>query len=250
MADALANKVAIITGAAQGIGKALALGLADRGATVIASDLNLAGAEAIAAQIAAARGRAYPLRLDVADSAEIRDAMSFAADVGGIDILINNAGVFPRSAVLEMDEREWDHVIAVNLTGTFLCSKAASGLMRKQGRGGRIVNVTSGAAFMVTANAAHYSASKAGIVALTRTLALELAPHRVTVNAIAPGLTDTAQPRIAYSEEDLQAFASRIPLGRIAQPEDMVPAVLFLCSDGAGYITGQTLHVNGGLYMP
>ncbi len=242
------HKVALVTGAAQGIGRALALGLSGSGVTVVCGDVNVTSETA--GQIEHLGGRVHELALDISNEADVERAMTFLAGLGGIDILINNAGVFPRSLVLEMDPAEWDYVMGINLRGTFLCARAAAVCMKAQGRGGRIVNVTSGAAFVPTAQSAHYASSKAGIVALTRVLALELAAEGITVNAVAPGLTDTAQPRSFYSEADLAAFAGRIPVGRLGRPEDIVPAVLFLCDDRSEYVTGQTVHVNGGLYMP
>jgi NAD(P)-dependent dehydrogenase (short-subunit alcohol dehydrogenase family) len=241
-------RTALVTGAAQGIGAAIALALAECGATVVCGDVE--PPHATVEQIRAAGGRSDALAFDVSRASEIGDALEFVASRGGVDILVNNAGVFPRSPALELEEAEWDRVLAVNLKGTFLCSQAAARMMREQARGGRIVNITSGAAFVPTPQSAHYAASKAGIVALTRVLALELAPLRITVNAVAPGLTDTAQPRSFYSDEDLAAIAQRIPLGAIAQPAEIVPAVIFLCGHGAAYVTGQTVHVNGGLFMP
>jgi NAD(P)-dependent dehydrogenase (short-subunit alcohol dehydrogenase family) len=247
MERALGGKVALVTGAAQGIGRALALGLGEAGATVVASDLTAPG---IVHDIRAAGGEAHAIELDIADPDSIETGFSVLDEYGGVDIVVNNAGIFPRRPVIELEPEEWDHVMHVNLRGTYLCSRAAAWRMRAQGRGGRIVNVTSGAAFVPTSQSAAYAASKAGIVAFTRVLALEVAADGVTVNALAPGLTDTAQPRSFYSDEQLRASTARIPAGRLGEPADMVGAVVFLCGDGASYITGQTIHVNGGLYMP
>jgi 3-oxoacyl-[acyl-carrier protein] reductase len=172
------------------------------------------------------------------------------AELHRVDILVNNAGVFPRGTVLELDEATWDTVLDVNLKGTWLCTQAAARVMVEQGEGGRIVNVSSRSAFQPALRGAHYAASKAGIIAFTRNAALELAPYGITVNALAPGLTDTAQPRYGMTEDEIASAASLVPLGRIAQPEDMLPTVLFLCGPGGAYITGQTHHVNGGAWMP
>jgi NAD(P)-dependent dehydrogenase (short-subunit alcohol dehydrogenase family) len=248
VASQLERKIALVTGAAQGIGAAIALELAGQGATVVCSDVELPAATA--ERIRAGGGASHTLTLDVSSAADVGAAVEFLAAIGGVDVLVNNAGVFPRSHALELEEAVWDRVLDVNLKGTFLCSQAVARQMVEQSRGGRIVNITSGAAFVPTPSSVHYAASKAGVVAVTRVLALELAPAAITVNAVAPGLTDTAQPRSFYSDEDLQAIATRIPLGRIARAGEIAPTVAFLCSDEAAYITGQTVHVNGGLFMP
>ena len=250
MAGELAGKVAVVTGAGQGIGKALARGLAQAGAAVVVPDVLAENAAATARQIVADGGRALGLKVDVSQHAQV-DAMIDGAlnELHRVDILINNAGVFPRGMVLELEDETWDAVINVNLRGTWLCSQAAARVMVEQGEGGRIINFASVAAFRPATNGAHYAASKAGIVAFTRNMALEMAPYRITVNAIAPGLTDTAQPRYGMTEEEIAATGETIPLGRIAQPEDMLPTILFLCGPGGAYITGQTHHVNGGSWM-
>jgi len=250
MAGELAGKIAVVTGAGQGIGKALARGLAIAGAGVMVTDVLAENAAATARQIEAEGGRAVSLGVDVSQRAQVQAMIdATVSEHGRIDILINNAGVFPRGMLLELEDETWNAVMDVNLRGTFLCSQAAARVMVRQGDGGRIINFASVAAFRPATNGAHYAASKAGIVALTRNSALELAPHRITVNAIAPGLTDTAQPRYGVTEEEIAATGPTIPLGRIAQPEDMLPTILFLCGPGGGYITGQTHHVNGGSWM-
>jgi len=240
-----------VTGAGQGIGKALALGLAQAGAAVVVSDVLAENAAKTAREIEGAGGRALGLGADVSKRAQVQATIDAAvSEFHRVDILINNAGVFPRSTVLELDEATWDAVINVNLRGTWLCSQIAARVMVDRGEGGRIINFASVAAFRPAVNGAHYAASKAGIVAFTRNMALEVAPHRITVNAIAPGLTDTAQPRYGMTEDEIAETGPTIPLGRIAQPEDMLPTVLFLCGPGGAYITGQTHHVNGGGWMP
>jgi 3-oxoacyl-[acyl-carrier protein] reductase len=163
--------------------------------------------------------------------------------------LINNAATFPRVPFLEMTEHDWDHVLDVNLKGSCFCAQYVAKAMVSSGRQGSIINITSGAALRGSPRGVHYAASKGGVLSLTRAMALELAPYRIRVNAIAPGLTDTAQPRYGSSEEELAEMARSIPFGRMAQPEEIARAAVFLASENAGFVTGQTLHVNGGSYL-
>jgi 3-oxoacyl-[acyl-carrier protein] reductase len=168
--------------------------------------------------------------------------------LGPPEVLVNNAGVFPRASFLELQEREWDHVLGVNLKGSFLCAQAVARALVAGDRPGAIVNISS-SAVRGDARGVHYSASKAGVVGLTRAMALALAPHRIRVNAIAPGLTDTQQPRYGNTEEQLAARGREIPLGRMAQPEEIARVAIFLATSDACWITGELIHVNGGFYM-
>jgi 3-oxoacyl-[acyl-carrier protein] reductase len=239
-----------VTGAQQGIGKAIALAYGREGASVVINYLdNQAAAEEIASQIRALGQRAVPLAGDVAQAADIRRMVEAGESLGGIDILVNNAGIFPRVEFLDMTEAQWDEVLNVNLKGTFLCTQAVAQKLVERGRPGAVINLASSAAFRSSPRGVHYVASKAGIVGVTRATALELAPYRVRVNAIAPGTTDTAQPRYGMSEEELQAAGRQVPLGRMGTPEDVADLAVFLASDAARHITGQTIHVNGGQYL-
>jgi NAD(P)-dependent dehydrogenase (short-subunit alcohol dehydrogenase family) len=246
----LAGKVALVTGAQQGIGKAIALAYGREGASVVINYLdNQAAAEEIASQIRTLGQRAVPIAGDVAQAADIRRMVEAGESLGGIDILVNNAGIFPRVEFLDMTEVQWDEVLNVNLKGTFLCTQAVAQKLVERGRAGAVINLASSAAFRSSPRGVHYVASKAGIVGVTRATALELAPYRVRVNAIAPGTTDTAQPRYGMSEEELQAAGRQVPLGRMGTPEDVADLAVFLASEEARHITGQTLHVNGGQYL-
>ena len=169
-------------------------------------------------------------------------------EFGTIDVLVNNAGIYPSTSIEELTNESWNQVIGTNLTGAFLCSRAAVPIMLEKKKG-RIINVSSTTAFRGAQNGAHYAASKAGLIGFTKALALELAPAGITVNVICPGLTDTAQPRGHMTDQELYAKKERVPLGRIAQPEDIVGPVLFLASDKAAHITGQSVLVNGGDFM-
>jgi NAD(P)-dependent dehydrogenase (short-subunit alcohol dehydrogenase family) len=172
-----------------------------------------------------------------------------ARQLGRLDIMVNNAGVYPRVPMLDMREQDWDYVLDVNLKGTFFGSQAAARAMVAADIHGSIISLAS-RAISGAVRGVHYSASKGGIVAMTRAMALELAPHRIRVNAIAPGLTDTAQPRYGNSEDEIAAAAAALPLGRMAMPEDIAHTAVFLAGDASALITGQTLHVNSGSYMP
>jgi NAD(P)-dependent dehydrogenase (short-subunit alcohol dehydrogenase family) len=245
----LEQRIAIVTGAGQGIGRAIALGLAREGAKVVIADVNEGCANSVKNEIEAAGGRALAIRTDVSNENSVQAMIEKSLkEFLRVDILVNNAGIFPVSSIEEMREEDWDQVIGTNLVGAFLCSRAVASRFLQQGSG-RIISLTSGRAFQGAKNAAHYASSKAGIIGFSKSLALELAPRQITVNVICPGITDTAQPRGHQSEEQIYAQAQKIPLGRIGQPEDLVGTAVFLASAAAAFITGQTLIVNGGSIM-
>ncbi|MBI2370725.1 MAG: 3-oxoacyl-ACP reductase FabG [Deltaproteobacteria bacterium] len=242
----LDGKVAIVTGGGGGIGRALSLGLAQGGARVVVADLIWEKAARVITEFSGLRVHGLAVKADISKAADVDHMIQQALTAyGQLDILVNNAGIYPSSPVESMPEGEWQRVLDTNLKGTFLCSRAAVRRMIPR-RHGRIVNIASGRALAGAAGGAHYASSKAGILGFTRSLALEMAAHGITVNAVTPGVTDTDQPRAHYTEEQLQAVGKRIPLGRIGQPDDLVGAVLFLASEAGRFVTGQNLVVNGG----
>ena len=245
----LDGKCALVTGASRGIGRAVALKLASEGAKLA---LNFAGNEAAAnevrREIEATGGQAILVKADVADEAAVQDMVQKTADAfGRIDILVNNAGITRDGLLARMKEEDWDAVLSTNLKGVFLTTKAAAKLMMKQ-RAGRIVNMASVVGVTGNAGQANYSAAKAGVIGFTKTVARELASRSVTVNAVAPGFIATDMTS-ALSDKAKEAALAGIPLGRMGTPEDVAAAVLFLVSDQASYITGQVLHVDGGMVM-
>jgi len=243
--------VALVTGGQQGIGRAIALALAREGADVALNYLDdPAAAGRVAEEIRATGRRCALVQGDVSRAAEVATLVEAAErGVGPVDTLINNAGIFPRSAFLDLTEEEWDRVHGVNLKGSFLAAQAVARRMVARGAPGAIVNLASAAAYRSSPRGTHYVASKAGVVGLTRAMALELAAHGIRVNAIAPGLTDTAQPRYGSSEAEIQTTARQVPLGRMAEPEDVAAVAVFLASADARHVTGQVIHVNGGAYL-
>jgi NAD(P)-dependent dehydrogenase (short-subunit alcohol dehydrogenase family) len=239
----------IVTGAAQGIGRAVALRLAAPGVHLAVWDTKAAGVEETAklCRNQGAESRAWTV--DVGDAGQVEAAVAaFEKEWGGPDGLVNNAGIFPRARALDMDLAEWERVLRVNLTGTFVCARAAASRMKEAGRGA-IVNMASGRALAGAANGAHYASTKGGIIALTKSLAHDWAGYGIRVNCVIPGITDTAQPRVEMGDNELYAMGSRIPLGRIGQPQDIAAGVAFLLSDDAAYMTGQSIAVNGGAIM-
>ncbi|MGH9786611.1 MAG: 3-oxoacyl-[acyl-carrier-protein] reductase [Terriglobia bacterium] len=243
------DQVAFVTGASQGIGEACARVLAEAGAKVVLASRNLERLERLAAERNQARAdSALAVAMDVTREEQIQEAFRTALDrFGKIDILVNNAGVTRDGLVLRMKRRDWDEVLATNLTAAYLCiQQVLPGMTRR--RHGRIINITSVVALMGNAGQANYVASKAGIIGLTRAVAQEYASRNITVNAVAPGFIATAMTE-NMTPETREKLASRIPLGRLGQALDVAQAVKFLASEEAGYITGHVLHVNGGLYM-
>jgi len=244
----LSGKIALVTGAAQGIGRDIALGLAADGAEVAICDVNLEAAQKTAGDIEAKGRKSLALKANVASSADVTAMIDQVVEkFGRIDILVNNAGITRDGLILRMKDEDWDLVLSINLKGAFLCTKSALKYMTKQ-RSGTIINIASIVGAMGNAGQANYVASKAGLIGLTKTIAREYANRNVTANAVAPGFIDTAMTQ-ALSEQVRTDLAKQIPLGRLGSSEDVANAVRFLASTSAAYITGQVIHVNGGMYM-
>jgi 3-oxoacyl-[acyl-carrier protein] reductase len=245
----LSGKVALITGSARGIGRAIAERFCAEGATIVVNDVGSdAGALETLEALKAAGGKGTVEMFDVSDAAQVDGGVKNILEAHGrIDILVNNAGITRDNLLMRMSEDEFDAVLRVNLKGTYLLTKAVTRQMMKQ-RSGRIVNISSVVGMMGNAGQSNYSAAKAGIIGFTKSVARELAPRNVTVNAIAPGFIQTAMTA-ALPEAVQKGFLALIPLGRFAEPREVADLALFLASDAASYITGQVIGINGGMYM-
>ena len=242
------GKVVLVAGAGGGIGGAGAAGLGREGAAIVCADIDTAVAEAAAAKIRGADGRATALGLDVRDRAAVDAAVAAAVrEFGRLDVLLDCVGVSQTATFLDLDPGEWDRIIAINLTGMFHLGQAAARQMVRQGGGGSVINVTSQLAEVARPERAAYVASKGGGRSLTHAMALELAPHGIRVNAIAPGPTLTGLTRASYADpERRRATIAQIPLGRMGEPDDIVGAILYLASDESRWVTGSTVTVDGG----
>ncbi len=246
----LAGRVAIVTGGGKGIGAVYTAGLAREGARVVAADIDEAAAEAQVARLRAEGADALAVRVDTADAASVEAMVRAAVDrFGGLDILVNNAALYtallPKRPFWELDEAAWDRVLRVNVTGLWLCARAALPHLRASGRG-RIINISLATVMAGTPGFLHYVSSKGAVIALTRAMAREVGDFNITVNAIAPGLTASETGKAVQSQEELERPVAQRCLKRVQVPEDLVGAVVFLASDAAAFITGQTLVVDGG----
>jgi 3-oxoacyl-[acyl-carrier protein] reductase len=245
----LENKVGVITGGAQGIGRTVALGMARDGARVVVGDLQGEKAKSVARELQTLGAEAIAVEVNVASEASVKNLAEQTFNrFGRVDILVNDAGVYLKSPVVAKSEEDWDRTINVNLGGNFLCVRAFVPAMRKQ-KSGRIISLASSIANTGAREFADYAASKAGIIGFVKALARELGPDGITVNAICPGSANTSMPRSHRSEEDVMARLRATPLGHVLEPEDIAGSILFLASDAAAYITGQAYNINCGSVM-
>jgi NAD(P)-dependent dehydrogenase (short-subunit alcohol dehydrogenase family) len=246
----LSNKTAVVTGAASGIGKAIATAFAQEGADVAILDINLPKAKEVVAAIQALGRKAIAISCDVGYAEQVNAAFTQAIQfLGGLEILVNNTGVIRFSKIVDMAEADWDFILRTNLKSVFLCSQLAARQMIKQQRGGRIISISSIHAVLSEPNCGHYTTAKGGIEAFSRTLATELAPHKITVNFIRPGATYTELTTPMYTESVKRSLFERVPLKQIAEASWIAAGAVFIASDDARYMTGQSLTLDGGYVM-
>jgi NAD(P)-dependent dehydrogenase (short-subunit alcohol dehydrogenase family) len=246
----LSNKLAVVTGAASGIGKAIATAFAQEGANVAILDINMAKANEVVGAIQALGRRAIAISCDVGYAEQVNAAFAQAIQfLGGLDILVNNTGVIRFSKIVDMPEADWDFILRTNLKSVFLCSQQAARQMIKQQRGGRIISLSSIHAVLSEPNCGHYTTAKGGIESFSRTLATELAPHKITVNFIRPGATYTELTTPMYTESVKRSLFERVPLKQIADASWIAAGAVFIASDDACYMTGQSLTLDGGYVM-
>jgi len=247
---ALQGRVAVVTGGGRGIGKGIAGKLAAAGADVIVGDIDMAQAQLTADELSRKNKKVMAAQIDVSREESVAELITRALDeFGNVDILINNAGIMFRTRLMDISVDEWERILQVNLTGPFLCTKAVIPVMKKNGFG-RIVNISSSAGRSVsTLGGVHYTASKAGLLGLTRAVAKEVAPFGITVNAVCPGLIDTQMARETTTQEELENFLDSFPIKRLGSSEEIGDLVVFLCSENASYITGASVDINGGDLM-
>ena len=243
----LQGRVALVTGAQQGIGKAIAEAVGREGASVLIQYLDdQAAAEEVCSAVNSVGAEAQIVQGDVGIRSDCVRAFEVGQTLGGIDLLVNNAGIFPRCSFLDLSDDDWNQVQNINVVGGFRCLQMMARELIEQGRSGTAVNLSSVAFFRNSARGTHYAASKGAIVGFTRSVSPELAPHGIRVNAIAPGIVDTAQPRDGMTEEEINAASELVPLGAMATPEEIADVAIFLSSEASRHMTGQTLQVNGG----
>ncbi len=250
MRKILSNKVALITGGAQGMGKATAILFAENGVRVALTDINKMKLNETVNEIKAKGGSVIGIQADVTNSSEIKEMLNIVLDsYSTVDILVNNAGILKRTKIIDIPEDEWDLVIDVNLKSVFLCSRAVLPIMIKQKKG-KIINMSSSAGRSVsTIGGAHYTASKAGVLGFTRHLAKEVAQYNINVNAVCPGLIDTEMVRLTCAKEKIEWYEKSFPISRLGEPAEVADLILFLASDESSYITGASIDINGGDLM-